>query len=85
MSEKIYEYNGKHYCDKDISETDDLYEGDLYDMYWEMRKNLDAYENTYYYVQDGDVDGRVYESAEDMIAAECEDMIIGEVESGNDN
>lgn len=30
---KIYEYNGKHYCDEDISLMDADYGGDILDLY----------------------------------------------------
>lgn len=35
---KLYEYKGKIYCKEDISLENDDYVGDLYDLYWELKK-----------------------------------------------
>lgn len=73
---KIYEYKGKHYCDEDISLEDDDYGGDLYDLYWELKKDGLANEYTYYKADYCESDA--YESAEDLIENEFEDLLMGE-------
>ena len=76
MTNKIYEYEGKHYCDKDLSMSDDLYDGDLDFLFFAMQKDGIADEVTYYHMFDGDY----YESVSDLIENECEDLVIGEIE-----
>lgn len=48
MSER-YEYNGKIYCEEDLSEEIENYNGDLYDLYSELRKDRLVSEETLYY------------------------------------
>lgn len=76
---KVYEYKGKHYCEVDISLTDDDYNGDLYDLYWDMRNNGDACESTVYYQPYNPED--IYDEPEELIKNEFEDYVIGEVEA----
>ena len=80
MSDKIYEYNGKHYCETDISLTDDKYGGDLFDLYWDAsRGDLGGVlcdTKLYYSVYNPET---VYESAEELVEAYFEDCVIGEV------
>lgn len=82
---KVYEYDDNVYCEDDVSSQYSNYAGDLYDMYYAMKKNYHAYEHTFYYVQDGDVDGRVYDSYEEMIENECEDCVIADTEGSVEN
>lgn len=71
---KIYEYKGKHYCEEDLSLTDDDYAGDLYDLYWELKEDGKANESTSYYVG-----GNAYCEAEELVEEEFADLVIGEV------
>lgn len=38
MTHKVYEYEGKHYCEEDISLTDPKYAGDIWDLYWVLHR-----------------------------------------------
>lgn len=73
---KIYEYEGKHYCDEDLSMTDDAYAGDLYDLYWELRQKGELREETRYYSAVNPEYS--FESAEDLVEDYCEDMLVAE-------
>ena len=44
---KLYEYKGKIYCEEDISLENDDYVGDLYDLYWELKKTENAMKQQY--------------------------------------
>ena len=82
-SEKIYEYKGKVYCEVDISETDDRYDGSLFDFYWELRRDGIACEYTFYYCPE--CPEEQYEEAEDLIRHEFYDYAIGEVEDDEED
>lgn len=45
---KVYEFNDKHYCKEDISKIDELYAGDLDDLWNAMVESGYYYENTFY-------------------------------------
>lgn len=75
---KIYEYKGKHYCEEDLSLTDDDYVGDLFDLYWELRKDNKATESTFYYTED-EGSFSIYCEAEELVEKEFADLVIGEV------
>ena len=72
---KIYEYNGKHYCEEDISFDDEDYAGDLYDLYCELRKDKKCDECTSYYAI---CSSTPYSEAEEMIEEEFSDLVIEE-------
>lgn len=72
---KLYEYKGKIYCEKDISLENDDYVGDLYDLYWELKKDGKCDETTMYYTSTDC--GKTYSEAEEMIDAEFSDLVIG--------
>lgn len=74
--DKIYEYKGKHYCETDISHRDDDYEGSLYDLYWELRKDDLVTEDTVYFTIP--YESERYGSAEDLVEGEFDDLVIGE-------
>lgn len=74
---KLYEYEGKIYCEEDISYENDDYAGDLYDLYWELRRDGKCNESTIYYV---DNSGKTYSEAEEMVEEEFSDLVIGEYE-----
>lgn len=48
MEDKKYLYDGKVYCDTDLSEEIDNYGGDTYDLYYELKHNNLMMEVTYY-------------------------------------
>ena len=72
---KLYEYKGKIYCEEDISLENDDYVGDLYDLYWELKKDGKCNETTIYYTST-DCD-KTYSEAEEMINEEFSDLVIG--------
>ncbi len=76
---KVYEYKGKHYCEVDISLTDDDYNGDLYDLYLYMRKDREACESTVYYQPYNPEE--IYDEPEELIKKEFEHLVIGEAEA----
>lgn len=73
---KKYEYEEKIYCDEDLSEQIDNYGGDLFDLYWELQKNGDACETTYYFTPDAETSNDVYETYEDLIENEFADLEV---------
>lgn len=79
MSDKIYEYNGKHYCETDISLTDDKYGGDLFDLYWDAShgdlRGVLCDTRLYYSAYNPET---IYESAEELVEDYFEDCVIGE-------
>ena len=79
MADKIYEYNGKHYCEKDLSETHDNYGGDLFDLYWDAShgdlRGVLCDEELYYSAYDPET---VYGSVEELVENYFEDCVIGE-------
>lgn len=70
---KIYEWDGRNYCDKDLSETDPYYAGNLDDMWEAMKDSGYFHESTYYCT-----DEYCYETITDLANNECE--CIGEVD-----
>jgi len=75
---KIYEYKGKFYSEKDRSrEVDDAeWGGDLYDLYWDMKKDGICTEETIYHI-DGEY-GQTWDEAEEMIEEAFEHLVISE-------
>lgn len=71
---KIYEYKGKHYCEEDLSFEDDDYVGDLYDLYWELKKDGLCNESTVYYTDC--CSSKTYSEAEEMVEEEFSDLVI---------
>lgn len=74
---KIYEYKGKKYCDIDFSLKDDTYDGDVFDFYWELRKDGIASDYTFYYSPENPEEQ--YETAEELIENGFSDYQIGEI------
>ena len=54
-----YEYKGLIYCEDDISDEFNNYGGDLFDLYYELRRDRKVSEETKYYIID-DYFGRGY-------------------------
>lgn len=78
---KRYEYNGKIYCEDDLSESIDNYGGELYDLYWELSHDHLACDVTYYYATDGEKD---YETAEELIESEFSELEVKEEMTGRE-
>ena len=76
---KVYEYKGKHYSEEDMSLEDDYYDGDLCDLYLELKQDGECSEDTVYYVQPY-AEG-TYSSPEELIESEFSDLVIDEKES----
>lgn len=70
---KIYEFDGKHYCEDDISEIDDLYAGDLDDLWEQMCRSGYYREETIYCT-----DENVYDDVETLIDENID--VVGQVE-----
>lgn len=77
---RIYEYNGKHYCDKDLSETDPLYAGDLYSLYFDAAhgdlNGALCEETVYYSAYNPEC---IFETVEELVEDFFSDDVIGEV------
>lgn len=74
---RIYEYKGKKYCEIDFSLKDENYAGDLYDFFWELRKDGIASDYTFYYCPE--VPEEQYETAEELIENQFFDYQIGDI------
>lgn len=72
---KKYEYDGKIYCDEDLSCEIDNYGGDLYDLFFELEKANEVAECTYYYCQD---EPKYYDCIEDLIDGSFDYLEVGE-------
>lgn len=66
MLHKVYEYEGEHYCEEDISLTDPLYCGDVWDLYWKLKQEGHADETSQYYSPE-DPDIGYYDDEEDLV------------------
>lgn len=78
---KIYRYRGGIYCDKDLSYEYDNYMGDLYDLYWDLKRDGKCGETTRYYLTGEN--NISYDEPEELIEEEFADLVIGEyVERG---
>jgi hypothetical protein len=75
---KVYRYKGKNYCETDTSLIDDLYGGDLYDLYMELRADRKVTEDTIYRAT-CDYENS-YDSAEELVEEEFSDLLIGHTE-----
>ena len=72
---KKYEYNGKIYCEDDLSCEIDNYGGSLCDLYFALKEEGKAHENTVYYKEPESSDD-YYESPEELIEAEFSDLEV---------
>ena len=75
---KVYEYKGKHYCEEDLSLEDDAYEGDIYDLYLEMKDDYLVRETTTYSAAENP--GEEYESVEEMMEDVFGELVIKDIE-----
>lgn len=76
MKVKVYKYNNKIFCDKDISEHYENYGGDLWDLWFEVKKDSTYYsEDTFYRA-----DENYYEDYIDLIENEFDAEVIDEKE-----
>lgn len=67
---KKYKYEDKIYCEEDLSEEIDNYGGDLFDLYWDLKINGEACEETYYRPRVIERSDQTYESPEELIENE---------------
>ena len=74
---KIYEYDNRIYCEKDLSETDERYSGDLWDLFNELEKDHQATSYTIYSTAHGE---RAYDDPGKLIEEDFDDLCIGETE-----
>lgn len=75
MTHKVYEYEGKHYCEEDISLTDPKYAGDIWDLYWVLHREGHIEENRTYYLPEYPDDG-IYEDEEEAVLDNLETFDI---------
>lgn len=73
---KKYEYNGKIYCDDDLSEEIENYGGCLWDLYFELKKEDRATEEIIYF--DSCHPEVYYETVEELIEGEFSDLEVNE-------
>ena len=70
---KKYEYKGKIYCDEDLSCDIDNYGGDLYELFYMLKKQGYVEEYTLYYCLNSET---YYDCIEDFVEHECEDLEV---------
>jgi hypothetical protein len=75
MKHKVYEYEGKHYCEEDISCADPKYAGDIWDLYWVLHREGHIEENCTYYLPEYPDDG-IYEDEEEAVLDNLETFDI---------
>lgn len=72
---KKYLFNGKIYCDEDLSEKIDNYGGSEYDLCWDMQEAHIIREETYFYCPES---AESYSDFEDFMEREgwnyCEEV-----------
>lgn len=77
-----YEYKGLIYCEDDISDEFNNYGGDLFDLYYELRRDRKVSEETKYYIID-DYFGRgyncYYDSEEELVEKNYEKLGVNRV------
>lgn len=73
---KKYEYNGNIYCEDDLSEEIYNYGGDLDDLFFDLLRNKDIEETTYYSAKDACSSDEYYEDYKELIKEEYEKLGI---------
>lgn len=77
-----YEYKGLIYCEEDISDEFNNYGGDLFDLYYELRRDRKVSEETKYYIID-DYFGRgyncYYDREEELVEKNYEKLGVNKV------
>ena len=79
MSDKVYMYEGKMYCNTDLSEVDDRYEDDLLGLFWALERNREVVSETIYRL-DGEYD-KDYSDYEDLIEEEFADLVVNDADT----
>lgn len=69
---KKYKYNGKIFCDDDLSVEIENYGGYLYDLFNELQKDGSVVEETIYYTPSQPE--QIYDSVEDLIEDRFKDL-----------
>lgn len=77
---KKYEYKGNIYCEDDLSDEIYNYGGDLDDLYFDLLRNNDVEETTYYSAKDACSSEEYYEDYKDLIESEFSDLEVKENE-----
>lgn len=73
---KKYKYNGKVYCEKDLSTIIENYGGDLFALYFDLKRDGELCENTFYYSPYNPEFS--YESYEELIENELSELEVKE-------
>lgn len=79
MSDKVYMYEGKMYCNTDLSEVDDRYEDDLLGLFWALERNREVVEDTIYR-REGEY-AKDYSDYEDLIEEEFADLVVNDADT----
>lgn len=79
MSDKVYMYEGKMYCDTDLSEVDDRYEDDLLGLFLALERNREVVSETIYRLE-GEYD-KDYSDYEDLIEEEFADLVVNDADT----
>lgn len=74
---KKYEYDGKIYCEDDLSEEIDNYAGNLYDLFISLESDGKAGSTFVYYAKES---SEPYEDYEDLIESEFSELEVDENE-----
>ncbi len=74
---KKYEYDGKIYCEDDLSEEIDNYGGNLYDLFISLESDGKAGSTFVYYSKES---SEPYEDYEDLIESEFSELEVDENE-----
>ncbi len=74
--DNVYRYEGKVYCETDLSkELGDEWGGDLYDLYWELKKKGILDERTLYYKRSNEGrEPKWYDECEELLADMAEEL-----------
>lgn len=79
MSDKVYMYKGKLYCDTDLSEVDERYEDDTLGLFWELEKENKVVSETIYRIE-GEYD-HCYSDWSDLIEEEFTDLVVNDADT----
>lgn len=75
---KRYEYNGKIYCDDDLSDEIKNYAGDLFDLLWELKGAGLVETRTQYLPVPCESSRQVYDDYEEFIEHEFSHLEVDE-------
>lgn len=83
MKDKVYEYDGKLYCEEDLSmEVGDKYGGSLFDLYWDASHGSESGslcdETVYYSAYNPEV---TYDNCEELVEDYFEESEVTDLEA----